>query len=99
MHQLKWRTVTSKNSPEYLVSGTMLSQAIVPLTGSRYAVVKYRLIAGDGQPGEAFAIADAFGVSDYDIREKTPAPLVCTCFNTDDEAVRWAISKSQENGT
>jgi hypothetical protein len=65
---LNWRPLVTSYDRGYMVKGTELSQAIVPDTLSRFAIVEVRTYDADRNSDVTFRIRDAATVTDEQVR-------------------------------
>ena len=72
---LLWRTVTSYNDPKYPVKGTVLSSALYG-PNSRFLIEEVRALTADRQQTATYRVRDAHGITDAEVREGKPSPIV-----------------------
>jgi len=80
---LNWRTVTHSQSSQFLVRGAILSRAICG-PRHRFAVEEVRAYDIDGNADRRYVVRDAESISDHDLREGKPMPIVFRCLNLDE---------------
>lgn len=92
---LEWRTVTPSCDRKHMVKGTVLESAIMPGCHSRYLVESVRTYDADRNADAYYRVRDAALVSDAEIREGKPSPIVGT-FETLDAALEFINHNSRD---
>ncbi len=91
---LVWRTVTSYDGPKYQVKGTVLSSALYG-PNSRFLIEEVRALTVEREQKAVYRVRDAHGVTDAEVREGKPSPIV---FRADlpTDCVEWCDAQLKE---
>lgn len=88
---MHWNTIISSSHSKFMVRGTELSNAIVPMTMHRFQVCEIRTWDGD-ESDRTYHVRDAETITDAEIRDGV-RPSIVFRHNDLDECVRWCAAQ------
>lgn len=83
-----WRSVTPSNDRRFMVTGTELSNRLVPGTLSRYQLCEVRAYDAERHADRRYAVRDAATVTDEQVREGK-RPAIVRWFDHEDSALNF----------
>lgn len=93
MSALRWRTLVRERDSRFLTKGTELANAVVPNSLHRFVLCELRAYPdGYGAPDREYAVRDAHGVTDAQVRDGVRPPIVSR-HPTEAEALAWCAAR------